>query len=146
MYSDSSPSQEVSCGAYDWSRATQRTIDLAITSGLFLAPGRVLLDMEAEFRLRAAVASFAAGRKLGVGYRFPKNSFQGVAGRVSAGVAECSDDHCCLFELLGVVSLDDVNDVKAPRVAKLCFQVTPLHSLVILEETASASFLNSLGS
>jgi len=43
-----------------WSRATARAIDLAISSGLFLAPRRVLLEMAAE-RKRQADEPGAAG-------------------------------------------------------------------------------------
>ena len=54
MYSEfRSPTQEESRGAYDWSRATARAIDLAISSGLFLAPRRVLLEMAAELKRQA---------------------------------------------------------------------------------------------
>jgi hypothetical protein len=54
MYSEfRSPSQEESSGAYDWSRATACAIDLAISSGLFLAPRRVLLEMAAELKRQA---------------------------------------------------------------------------------------------
>jgi len=54
MYSEfRSPSQEESRGTYDWSRATARAIDLAISSGLFLAARRVLLEMAAELRCQA---------------------------------------------------------------------------------------------
>jgi hypothetical protein len=35
---------------YDPSRATELAIDLAITSGLILAPGRLLLEMEDELK------------------------------------------------------------------------------------------------
>jgi len=53
MYSEfRSPLQEESRGTYDWSRATARAIDLAISSGLFLAP-RVLLGMAVELRHQA---------------------------------------------------------------------------------------------
>jgi len=54
MYSEfRSPLQEESRGTYDWSRATARAIDLAISSGLFLAPRRVLLGMAVELRHQA---------------------------------------------------------------------------------------------
>ena len=54
MYSEfRSPTQEESRGAYDWSRATARAIDLAISSGLFLAPRQVLLEMAAELKRQA---------------------------------------------------------------------------------------------
>ncbi len=35
---------------YDWSRAAERAIDLSISSGLFLAPRLVLLDMAARLK------------------------------------------------------------------------------------------------
>jgi len=54
------PSQEESRGAYDRSRATVRAIDLAISSGLFLASRRILLEMAAELR-RQAEEPAAAG-------------------------------------------------------------------------------------
>jgi len=58
-----------------------------------------------------------------------------------------ADDHRSSFNILGIVSLDDVSTTsKRPNVAKRCFQVTPLHSFLILEDTASASFLKSLDS
>jgi hypothetical protein len=54
MYSGSkSPSPLASHGACDWRRATERAIELAISTGLILAPRRILLDMAAEFKRQA---------------------------------------------------------------------------------------------
>jgi len=65
MYSEfRSPSLEESSGAYDWSRATARAIDLAISSGLFLAPRRVLLEMAAELRRQADEPAAAGDMEL----------------------------------------------------------------------------------
>jgi len=38
---------------FDSARATERAIELAISSGLFLAPRRILLDMAAQLKKRA---------------------------------------------------------------------------------------------
>jgi hypothetical protein len=63
MYSEfRSPSQEVS--RRDWSRATARAIDLAIASGLFLAPRRVLLEMAAELKRQAEEPAEAGAMEL----------------------------------------------------------------------------------
>ena len=48
MYSEFRSPSGVSCREYDWSRATAHAIDLAILSGLFLAPRRVVLEMAAK--------------------------------------------------------------------------------------------------
>lgn len=49
-------SKEASTGPYDWSRAMARAIDLAISSGLFLASRRVLREMAAELKRQAEKA------------------------------------------------------------------------------------------
>ncbi len=50
MYLKYRSSSEVNDGVESWSEATVRAIDLAINSGLLLAPRRLLLSMAAELK------------------------------------------------------------------------------------------------
>ena len=80
-------------------------------------------------------------------YRAARNSFHGVATSVS--VIECPWLRMIIaaFSIsLGSSASTMSTTSKRPNVEKLCFQVTPLQSFLILEDTASASFLKSLGS
>ena len=80
-------------------------------------------------------------------YRAARNSFHGVATSVS--VIECPWLRMIIAALsisLGSSASTMSTTSKRPNVAKLCFQATPLHSFLILEDTASARFLKSLGS
>src|SRR5207244_9642965 len=118
-------------------RANQRTTNMTIPQGRQLHGDRPVAV------INVAVSPLSVCSN----YRAPRNSFHGVATSVS--VVECPWLRMIIaaFSIsLGSSASTISTTSKRPNVAKLCFQVTPLQSFLILEDTASASFLKSLGS